>query len=413
MRSHKLASILILLAVIGLFFAGVVYFFALRFGAGDIYPPYSSYRSDPMGTRALFEGLGRLSGVESVRNTNPLWTQPQINETTLLIIGVERKALGSMGLSLVEAIEKAAQEGGRIVLALAPEKGVPLQQGSASSEKEGNGRDVNQTEKGPAKAGIPGEYIDLRSRWHVDLGVLPEQNGQARLRMGETDLPPLVDWHSAVAFEAKDGDWRTVYSREDAPVVVERTMGAGTVILLSDPFLLTNQAMKEHRYPGLLVWLCGSHKRIVFDETHFGISGSSGIAALLRKEGLTPLFISLVLLVLLAVWRQSAPFVPPTDQPESEAAEQGRTYRTGMANVLRQNIRPADLLAACLDEWERSFTRGPGSLASLKPEIENTIKEEREQHKKMRSPEHGYNKISALVVARRRGAREGAGRYRP
>ena len=34
---------------------GLLHLFALRFAQGDVYPPYSSLRSDPLGKKALYE----------------------------------------------------------------------------------------------------------------------------------------------------------------------------------------------------------------------------------------------------------------------------------------------------------------------------------------------------------------------
>ncbi|WP_075088131.1 hypothetical protein [Verrucomicrobium spinosum] len=40
-----------------------------RFSAGDAYPPYSSLRSDPLGSRVLFESLDRLDGTQRSATT--------------------------------------------------------------------------------------------------------------------------------------------------------------------------------------------------------------------------------------------------------------------------------------------------------------------------------------------------------
>ena len=48
---------LLALAVAALFVAGLIQLFLLRFKAGDVYPAYSSLRSDPLGTQVLFESL--------------------------------------------------------------------------------------------------------------------------------------------------------------------------------------------------------------------------------------------------------------------------------------------------------------------------------------------------------------------
>src|SRR2546427_9645317 len=49
--------LVLLLVLLAVFVLGVGRLFQLRFEAGDVYPPYSSLRADPLGTKALFESL--------------------------------------------------------------------------------------------------------------------------------------------------------------------------------------------------------------------------------------------------------------------------------------------------------------------------------------------------------------------
>ena len=71
-----------------LFAVGLTQLFLLRFEAGNVYPLYSSLRSDPMGTRVLFHGYDRLSSDTVERNYRP-WQHIKLNEkTTMMIIGV-------------------------------------------------------------------------------------------------------------------------------------------------------------------------------------------------------------------------------------------------------------------------------------------------------------------------------------
>jgi hypothetical protein len=72
-----------------------------------------------------------------------------------------------------------------------------------------------------------------------------------------------------------------------------------------------------------------------------------------------------------------------------------------MASLLRRNILPGDVLKACLDEWERSFTHGADNLASLTPEIKEIIAADEALPRGNRKPAEAYRRISALVMARR------------
>jgi hypothetical protein len=144
----------------------------------------------------------------------------------------------------------------------------------------------------------------------VETELFVKGDGKASLSLPEKELPSSLPWHSTLVFEPQDPAWRILYTRAEKPVLIERSYGKGSIVLSSDSFFLSNEAMKRERYPQLLSWLCGPHRKIVFDETHLGVSKSPGIATLLRKYGLAPFFISLIVLALLAIWKQAArPFL--------------------------------------------------------------------------------------------------------
>ena len=167
-----------------------------------------------------------------------------------------------------------------------------------------------------------------------------EKNAEASLSAPEKDLPASLAWHSTLVFEPQDDAWRTLYARAGKPVLIERSYGKGSIVLSSDSFFLSNEAMKNKRYPQLLSWLCGTHRKIIFDETHLGVSKSPGIATLLRKYGLAPFFISLIVLALLAIWKQSARLVPVYEEEERASVDAGKDAFTGFTNLLRRNISP-------------------------------------------------------------------------
>src|SRR5882762_1673084 len=50
------------------FSAGLLHLFNLRFEVGDVYPLYSSLRSDPLGTMAFCESLEKMPGLSVWRD---------------------------------------------------------------------------------------------------------------------------------------------------------------------------------------------------------------------------------------------------------------------------------------------------------------------------------------------------------
>lgn len=109
---------MVLLAAMALLFSfGIGELLTLRFDAGDVYPPYSSYRPDPQGSRAFFEGLAAIRNMDVARNTLPLGKVSGIGDSTLFLIGFDWKAFSRMDLPAVQVLEEGARGGGRIVIA--------------------------------------------------------------------------------------------------------------------------------------------------------------------------------------------------------------------------------------------------------------------------------------------------------
>jgi hypothetical protein len=395
MHKGKLFPALSLLVVTALFVYGVTKLLVLRFQKGDVYPPYSSFRSDPLGTKAFYEGLGLLPRVEAVRNVEPLQKVPGLSGATLFLFGLQESRFSAMQQALVKALEDAAFGGSRIVISFAPTHAQPAPR-SEDKEKQETPQEDGDKENDEEQELQGREYVDLTKRWAVETELSAKEVAEASLSARKNTLPPSLAWYSTLTFEPQDNVWHTIYVRLGKPVLIERLYGKGSIILSSDSFFLSNEAMKNKRYPHLLSWLCGTHKKIIFDETHLGVLKSPGIAMLLRKYGLTPFFISLMVLALLVIWKQSVRFVPAYEEDAEATVDAGKDTSTGLTNLLRRNIPLNGILSACLEEWKRSFTHGKQNLSALLPRIEEIIAEDRAQPKKNRNPVQAYRKISGL-----------------
>src|SRR5204863_8754750 len=80
----------LLLAV--LFCYGVSRLFVLRYERGDVYPPYSTLRADPLGTKGIYEALDQLPGVNAERNFRALPKLRPVAPITLVYPGVAHRA---------------------------------------------------------------------------------------------------------------------------------------------------------------------------------------------------------------------------------------------------------------------------------------------------------------------------------
>jgi hypothetical protein len=381
--------------VTAFFVYGVTRLLVLRFEKGDAYPRCSSYRSDPLGTKAFYEGLGLLPGIEAVRNIEPLEKVSRLSETTLFLFGLQAPQFLAMPQESVKALEQAAFEGGRVVISFVPIRALPTPSAKEKKRGETPQEDTSQ-EKDEEQEPYSQAYVDLTQRWGVEVDRYAKMEGEASLSLQEKELPPFLPWYSVSVFEPRDPDWQVIYAREGKPVLIEQSYGKGSIVLSSDSFLLSNEAMRSKRYPQLLSWLCGHHRKIVFDETHLGVSESPGIATLLRKYGLAPFFISLIVLFLLAVWKQAAGLVPAFEEEERASINSGKDVFTGFTNLLRRNISPDQILPVCLEEWKRSFTHGRQDRSALLPRIQEVIAADRALPKRNRDPAQAYRKITGL-----------------
>src|SRR5581483_899620 len=85
---------------------------------GEVYPPFSSLRSDPLGAKALYESLAALPGIEVER----LYKDRKVIEgrDTMLVLGVEPLAWSAVQNKTLEEYEKLVARGGRLVLGFLP-----------------------------------------------------------------------------------------------------------------------------------------------------------------------------------------------------------------------------------------------------------------------------------------------------
>ena len=213
------------------------------------------------------------------------------------------------------------------------------------------------------------KLVSIRDRWGVDVDAVdlkPDENSvyQPVRVVNKTDLPlpQKLDWHSGLVFYHLDHAWRTIYTRGADPVMIERSFGGGSVVIATDSYFVSNEAMAKDRHADLLVWLIGANRNIVFDEAHLGVVETSGVATLMRKYRLHGLAAGLILLAALFIWKNSLSLVPPHVEAERREYIAGKDSAAGFVNLLRRSIAPRDLLGTCYVEWKKSV--GPSGKYS-------------------------------------------------
>lgn len=310
MRSAPIMLLLVALVV----FAGSAYhFMGRRLARGESHAPCSTYRSDRRGTRRLFL-LYEDAGLEPVRLKRELL---MLEEKGLLFILEPRKTHSSMMLpdSLgtfdifmpqeLDAIFSWVSEGNSLVLA----------SGRTTQLHERLGIGV---EPGP-----PGPVKDAR---RVQLSPL-------------TRSLPKIATRRRSALVLEDPSWVELFvrSESDSARLVQaavRTLGAGQVVVLSDPYILTNTGLMKPANLTLAALLAGLRgrgegRKIYFDEYHHGLRDPRTVISYIRSRGLHFALLQVIAVFALFAWRGRSRLGAPrrlTGTAERGSAEYVRAF---------------------------------------------------------------------------------------
>jgi len=274
---------------------------------GAAYPEYSSLRSDPMGAMALYESLAKVMKVERLYKSR-LRSDPG-RETTIFVLGVDPEGWYQVQSDTLNEYEELTSKGAQLVIAFLP-----------VSKPWASDKTPHAVE---AKWNIHLNYKDL----HNDSGETPRE--------------------TALEFKTGPG-WKKLDEG-----VVERKLGAGTVVLVADSYPLSNEGLREEHDTGLIVKLAGPASEIVFDENHFGVVETGSIAKLMRKYHLEGALAVLALVAGLFLWRNASSLLP-SRAPRAEQPVSGRDSLEGMTALLRRGIAEKDLVRACYEEWKKA-----------------------------------------------------------
>jgi hypothetical protein len=413
--NHGKTALVALLVLLAVFVYGMLRLVVMRFEVGDVYPAYSSLRADPLGTKAFYEGMDNLHGVSVSRNYRPLARLGEGQTGTVFFFGVPLWGLFRTDENTVGSLEAWVKRGGRLVISIYPEAKRPKRPNKKDAEKEtgekieeGGEEDTDKQHEKERKKTI--RMDSLLERWGVGLdmkGSSPGHDGRgftAGLVSDEYALPDELSWYSMLYFKDMDSAWDTIYASEELPVFIERKLGAGTVVISTDSYFASNEAMRRERHPALLAWLVGPNGTVVFDETHLGIKENPGVVSLGRKYRLHGLFAGIIILALLFVWKNSSSLVPPHEgdlMVEEGGLAAGNDYTSGAVSLLRRNIPARDVLGVCLEEWKRAFPRKQKKLSEKIGQAQAVLESESRLPRKQRNEVKAYRSICEILSERK------------
>jgi hypothetical protein len=385
-------AVLLLIAAALLFASGLTRLFELRYEAGDVYPAYSSLRSDPLGTMGFYESVGGLAGFTVYRDTSETNSLPDGNGMTYFYIALPSGQWRTLPDEVFHQMELFAAGGGRLVLTIFP-------QGAKSFLPE---RNTETKEEKPKPKPTPN-----RDRWGSDFVLLDlkqehdEYEPVAVQNKTTLPLPQSLLWHSGVVATNLSPAWETIYARESSPVVIERHIGRGTVVIATDSYFLSNEAMQRDRHADLLTWLIGSNRTVVFDEAHLGVSETAGIATLMRRYRLQWFVAALIVLAGLFIWKNSVSLIPLNAGMKSDYIA-GKDTAAGFINLLRRGIHAQDLLALCFREWKTAVGSNARISHRRVEQAQKIVESENARPAKERNPAQAYRDISQILQSQNR-----------
>jgi len=397
------ATLLIGLIVTAAFLYGAAKLILLRLETGDVYPPYSSLRSDPLGTKALFESLESCCDLQVERNYEPFVEIKDRKETTLLFLGVQDEELDEIPEPLEKDFDAFVENGGRLVFSFLP-KNETFLQGAVKKAIQRESEKEKEKEKKESEPDLMPKTASIPDKWGFEFAnsSLPvAKPATAKLRDFSDQLPPAISCHTSLYFRKLNSSWRVIYEREGRPLLIERRQGKGTIVLSSLSFFFSNEAMLKERHADLLAWIVGGQPAVIFDEYHHGISGSPGVAALGRKYHLEFFLFGLLLLAGLFIWKNAVPLVPSFDEMNSgaHANTRGKESAEGLVNLLRRNVPKGEILSTSYQEWKKSITAR--DLTKNKLELVRAIIEEQDRLSvRQKDPLTAYNRISEALKER-------------
>lgn len=429
MPKNRNIPVLVTVLMGGFFIFGIIHLFLLRFEKGDVYPAYSSLRSDPLGTKAFYKSLENIDAYAVDRNYRPIDQIKWAEKTTFFFVGSRDYQTERVPEPVVENIDELAEKAGRLVLTFHPSgkrRDRKDETGGDGEADETIGRSdeknkglKKQAEKEEQSSGegdkklhermLGVKFVSIKDHWGLELDYM-EKNvivDQAVLNpeLLLKDFPQSISWHSTLYFKLLSDAWKVIYTCNEKPVMIEREYKNGRIIMAADSYFLSNEALWSERHPGLLAGIAGRNRILLFDESHFGINKVPGVANLIHRYRFHWFFFSIALMMALFVWKNTVYFIPPPPDetlPTRGEGDMKRDQTMGLVSLLRSHIPRARLLRTCLEEWKKSVVLDDKSASNRLDEVMDVIEMEESLDDFQKDPVKGYQIISNILSKSRK-----------
>ena len=382
-KYNKILQISVILLLLCMLTGGIAHLFSLRFSQGDLYPRYSSLRADPFGCKALYDSFNELD-IKTTRHFDTVERLPE-REKTLFI----RTGISSMqDITNEPAIHHFIFNGGRFIGFFDPDaegatktetgeaKEIDTPSENTADEKEKSDEaEKIKSDSTPEESkeleftGEKGCQINFQDSIHCELRTIYgkhdtvdiEYIGQPDEKFNTTGAFKSFPLCTTNFFELHDDKWKTLYRSQDGPVIIQRKIGKGDIILCSTSYFISNEGLRKHRNAPLLCYLQGGKDNIIFDEYFLGVQEERNIAWLFKKYKLQYMLLNLGIIVLFFLWYNFfsiSGITAPKENNYLEASctvESSLSSSSGLESILSKTIKPDQLLQVCFDEWLKTI----------------------------------------------------------
>ncbi len=415
-----------------LFLGAVALMFQWRFQSGDVYGPGSTMRSDPLGCRAYYESLAAIPGMEVSRNFDLMSKVVKTGGEgrSFLVLGMPAGEFDQrVLLDDLDDLKTFVDEGAHLVLTMnaggtrgeeeededkdphehKKEHAEDKDEEADSSDAEKEGADKGEEDRKDAKDDE--KWEDFSKYWGFSYEAQTEGRIAEGWQVRKTDRlkalqrRDLPRWHSPVVFEGLAPEWEVLGKVEGKAVLVRRRIGKGAVVMATDNYFATNEALANARAAEFLAWLTGGNRILVFDETQHGTVSRLGVIQLAKQYRLHGFFAGLAVFVVLLAWRSGSSLLPfEGDQgiagyPEDHVS--GDESAAGLRKLVRRSVQKRDLLKTCHDAWREKSAKRPLTLTTEQMEaVERVVREKSAQPRGKSDPAGAYREIVEILAKR-------------
>lgn len=361
--SRGLKALALLLLAVGI--CALAYLLKLRFNAGDSLPRGSSLRSDPLGMEVLFESLNSSGVAVAERNYFEL-QHAELEKYDMLVFSHAEPPRS--GVFAEELHSFVTNHGGRLLITLKPETHVYERKRKVEEDKSAGGTEVveegqkhkKSEDKDRSSGGCsPGLFSgNTNLLWYTfEICELKDKPKSARLNpeyeCADYELPQTLPVRTVAGLSTNllDNGWQAVYSCSDIPVVVERNCGGGSVVLSSLSYPFSNEAMRAERETGFLLWSFGGSRRILFDESHFGLVISRTVAKLIRKNNLHYALMALLIPVILYFRLAAISLIPRYKGSVVPRKKLNEGSGSALSKLLMRSVPASHVVSTALEGW--------------------------------------------------------------